>query len=234
MSNSPNITPEIPQLGPMRVQVRKHALMNEISTRPSRRWWRVAVPATGLAAAAVAATVLWAPTNPSAYASWTAEPRAPGKEETQSAVDECRNRITKLSEHAEGGGRPPTEAMLVDQRGDLTLVLLAGPETSATCLKTPVYTMWGMGHAVQPGETRIRVIGSGKFDAGGEPARVLTGQVAPGVARARVDTTDGRQVTATISNGWIGAWWPSDADATSVTLFDGAGNVVGTVTPESR
>lgn len=229
-----NITPEVPQLDPMRVQVRKHALMNEISTRPSRRGWRVAVPAIALAAAAVAAAVLWTPTNPSAYASWTAEPRAPGKEESQSAVDECRNRIGKLSKLDEGGWQAPAEATLVDQRGNITLVLLVGPKSSAACLKTPVYTMWGMGQALPPGETRIRVIGNAKFDAGGEPARALTGQVAAGVARARVDTTDGRQVVATVSNGWIGAWWPSDADATSVTLFDDAGNVVGTVRPEVR
>ncbi len=89
-----NITPDIPQLDPMRLQVRKHVLLNEISARPSGRWWRLAVPATVLAAAAVTATVLWPVSNPSAYASWTAEPRAPGPD-ADTAIAGCRERLAE-------------------------------------------------------------------------------------------------------------------------------------------
>ena len=54
-----NITPEIPRLDPVRVQVRRHALMNEINRKPARRGWRLAVPATGLAAAVTIGAVWW-------------------------------------------------------------------------------------------------------------------------------------------------------------------------------
>lgn len=237
------ITPDIPQLDPMRVQVRKHALLNEIDEKPRRGWWRLAVPATVLAAGVVAGTVLWTPANPSAYASWTAEPRAPGPG-ADTVVARCRELIAEFSARHNDPDWPaePTDLTIVDQRGDLTLVLFTGPESDKSCLGTPK----GMEMAGGGGSRNGRPpLGSAKFsleglqasnpDPGhGELRRSLLGRVSADVAKARITTEDGKKVTATLGNGWMVAWWPTAAKATSVTLYDGEGNVIGTESAEFK
>ncbi|MFJ5990523.1 hypothetical protein [Lentzea sp. NPDC092896] len=237
------IKPDIPQMDPMRLQVRKHALVNEISTKPSRRWWRLAVPVTVLTAAVVVGTVLWTPTNPSAYASWTAEPRAPGPE-VDGLIAACREEIAR---HDEARRRDfpnwpaaPADVSIVDQRGDLTLVVFTGPQSDQQCLGTPK----GMEMQGGGGDPKGRPpLGQAKFSleglqlsnpepGRGEPRRTLLGRVSPDVVKARVETEDGRKVTATLGNGWMVAWWPALAKATSVTLYDAEGEVVGTASAE--
>ncbi|MFS8099401.1 hypothetical protein LFM09_19955 [Lentzea alba] len=234
-----NITPEIPQLDPLRVQVRKHALMNEIGTRPSRKWWRIAVPATGLAAAVAIGTLLWPAANPSAFASWTAEPRAPGPDSVL-ASDDCRTtfgKILKPNPDALESGIPPkpapTEQTLVDQRGNVVLTVLTGPETMGYCLEGPEYRTIGLSE-LSLGETWFTATLAGRTVEAAANARVLTGHVGPEVRRVRVDTADGRQVTTTLDRGWVAAWWPSAAEASLITLYDEAGHVLGTQVPTNR
>jgi hypothetical protein len=234
------IKPEIPQLDPMRVQVRKHALLNEISTKPSRRWWRVAVPATGLAAAAAIGALVWPVSTPSAFASWTAEPRAPGAE-AFAAADRCRERFDNLldpeqEQAARESGIPvqpmPADTALVDQRGNITLVVLTDPRSVGYCLTAGDYAMIGMGGP--EGDERFLATATGRGADEMEPARVLLGHVGPEVRGVRVDTADGRQVTATLDQGWVAAWWPSRAEAARVTLLDVNGNTLRTAVPENR
>ncbi|NGY61173.1 hypothetical protein G7043_19775 [Lentzea sp. NEAU-D13] len=242
MSNTPGVTPEIPQLDPMRVQVRKHAMLNAIEEEPRRRWWRIAVPASVLAAAVVATTVLWTPTNPSAYASWTAEPRAPGPG-ADSVVEKCRKLIAE-SPTADMPDWPetPTDLTIVDQRGDLTMVLFTGPESEQSCLGSPKgIEMAGGGGSPNGrpplGSARFRMgsLGTSDPDPGqGEPRRTLVAEVGAEVAKARVSTDDGKQVTATVDNGWMVAWWPTKAKAISVTLYNSAGEVIGTESAEIK
>lgn len=232
-----NITPEIPQLDPLRVQVRKHALLNEISAKPSRRWWRFAVPATALVAAVVTTLVLWTPTNPNAYASWTAEPRAPGAD-TETAIARCREMIKETGER--GRGLPdhpamPTDVSVADQRGSMTLVLFTGPEATMQCMHTPHGTgMTGGGTSKgldRLGDKLFLAQGGASMRSdrdGSNPMRVYDAMVSPKVGKVVVHTEDGLKVTATIGNGWLLAWWPSRGDATSVTLYDQAGNELGT------
>jgi hypothetical protein len=240
-----NITPDIPRLDPMRVQVRKHALLNAIEEKPRRRWWRIAVPATVLTAAAIATTVLWTPTTPSAYASWTAEPRAPGPDVDRMIAD-CREKLVQhdrnIRSEIPNWPAAPTEVSVVDQRGDLTMVLFTGPESDMSCLISPKgFEMGGGGGSPggRPplGSARFRTQGLGASDPDpgqGEPRRTLIAQVGPDVAKARINTEDGRQVTATLGNGWLVAWWPTKAKATTVTLYDRAGGVLGTDSAEIK
>ncbi|MEU0883583.1 hypothetical protein ABZ345_33685 [Lentzea sp. NPDC005914] len=242
--NPGNITPEIPQLDPGRVQVRKHALLNALEEKPRRRWWRVVVPASALAAAAVVTTVLWTPANPSAYASWTAEPRAPGPA-ADAVVAQCRQMITQNSGFHGNDPTwpdPPTDLTIVDQRGDLTLVLFTGPEMQESCLGTPkgIETAGGGGDPrgrppLGSDLFRLQSLVSSNPDPGeGEPRRTLVAEVGSAVAKARVSTEDGKQVTATIANGWMVAWWPTAAKPLSVTLYDGGGDVIGTESAEIK
>lgn len=231
------ITPEIPQLDPKSIQVRKHALLNEISAKPSRRWWRLAVPATVLAAAAVTATVLWPVSNPSAYASWTAEPRAPGPD-ADTVVAECRARMEE-SEKTRRKYMPnfpamPTEVSVVDQRGDLTQVVFTGPEAVHTCLRSDdgLQASGGGGGIVPLGSDRYRAMSYGKDGGNGganDHKRTLTARVSAEVGKVRVTTHDGRHVIATIGkDGWLVAWWPGESDVNTVTLYDKAGKELGT------
>jgi hypothetical protein len=241
-----NITPDIPQLDPLRVQVREHALLNAIEERPRRRWWRIAVPATVLAAAAVATTVLWTPTNPSAYASWTAEPRAPGPN-ADNLIATCREKLAESDRRARldfpDWPPMPTEVSVVDQRGDLTLVLFTGPQSDHTCLISPKGVESGGGgggdRVPRPplGSKRFRMGGLSASDPDpgqGEPRRTLIAEIGPDVAKARVNTEDGKQVAATLGKGWMVAWWPTRAKAVTVTLYGRGGEVLGTESAEIK
>lgn len=237
------ITPDIPQLDPMRVQVRKHALLNEISAKPSRRWWRFAVPATALVAAVVTTLVLWTPTNPNAYASWTAEPRAPGAD-TEAAIAECQEMIKETGTRSTSlpdWPAMPTEISVVDQRGSMTLVLFTGPQAEMQCFHTPNgpgLTGGGTAKGLEPlGDRLFGSLGGASMHSdrdGGNPMRVYSAMVSEKVGKVVVHTEDGLKVTATIGKGWMLAWWPSRGDATSVTLYDHQGNVLGTESTRVR
>ncbi|MGW4215056.1 hypothetical protein ACWEIJ_44270 [Lentzea sp. NPDC004789] len=231
-----NISPDIPQLDPMRLQVRKHALVNEISAKPSRRWWRFTVPATALVAAVVTTLVLWTPTNPSAYASWTAEPRAPGPD-VDAMIADCREQLAKADRNTRtyfpNWPATPTEVSVIDQRGDLTLIVFTGPEAVHDCLRGRKGSYGGGGGGIAPlGADRYRAMTYGAETgdgAGQESRRTLIARASPEVARVRVNTEDGRHVAATLGkDGWLAAWWPGEADVTTVTLYDRAGHELGT------
>ncbi|PWK82205.1 hypothetical protein C8D88_11473 [Lentzea atacamensis] len=230
------ITPEIPQLDPLRLQIRKHALLNEISSKPSRRWWRFTVPATALVAAVAVTLVLWTPTNQDAYASWTAEPRAPG--DLAPVLADCTKTLDRHDAQGEGN-RPnwpaPREVSVVDQRGDLTMVLFTGPQSEMLCLRTPKgVAMSGHGNATgrEPLGDRLFADFAGQMGMTDVNTRnsmsVLTGRVSPKVGKVVIGTEDGLEVTATVGNGWVVAWWPSLGKPKHVRLYDEAGGVLQT------
>jgi hypothetical protein len=232
-----NITPDIPQLDPMRLQVRKHALLNEISARPSRRWWRFAVPSTALVAAVAVALVLWTPTNQDASASWTAEPRAPG--DLAPMIAACGRTLDQMDAERGLEGRPvwpaPREVAVTDQRGDLTMVLFTDPRSDMLCWGTPNGVgMGGRGGAEEREPLGDRLfadfapqIGMTEVDSG-TSTTVLTGRVSPKVGKVVIGTEDGLEVTASIGNGWVVAWWPSSGKQKYVKLYDEAGSLLET------
>lgn len=230
------ITPDIPQLDPMRLQVRKHALLNEISSKPSRRWWRFTVPATALVAAVAVALVLWTPTNQDAYASWTPEPRAPG--DMAPVLADCGR---PLDEHDADRGTngpswpAPRDVAVVDQRGDLTMVLFTGPQSEMLCLRTPTGVgMTGRGYTTGREPLGDRLFADFAEQMGmhnienDSKMNVLTGRVSPKVGKVVVGTEDGLEVTATVDHGWVVVWWPSLGKPKDVRLYDEAGAVLQT------
>lgn len=233
-----NITPDVPAMDPLRLQVRKHALLNEVGTKPSRRWWRVAVPATTLVAAAAAAMVLWTPTNPNASASWSAEPRAPGAD-TDAAVAECRQAIEDGDRREKPADFPaaPTEVSVVDQRGIMTLALFTGPQSELICrhVQGGHVSLSGSGRAegLEPlGDRLFRSYGASLHSErdGSDAMRIFSGRVSPSVGKALIETEDGLKVTSTIGDGWLIAWWPGKGDPTVVRLYDRDGAELGTET----
>lgn len=222
-----NITPEIPQLDPVRVQARKHALLEEIDKKPARLGWRVAVPATGLAAAVASGVAFWPmgqPTEPSVLVS--PPPEQHQRPDWPIELDRrCSNSATT---HA---GVGPLESAAATGGGSVTLIMRTGPESMWYCMfegKTEVNDGgFGKGEDTKPTTYR-------KNPVEGKPVRLAAGRTRPEAASVRIDTADHREVTATIHQGWMIAWWPSEAEATLITQFDDRGHVLETVVPENR
>jgi hypothetical protein len=213
-----NIKPEIPQLDPVRVQARKHALLNEIGQQPARRGWRLAVPATALAAAVVIGAVWWM------------SPTSPGLTDA-AAVDRCRTALAALRMPWPGPGE--VNSSVVDRRGDVVLVLLTGPETMWFC-------MFDGESWINDGESPRGSSPNAGFVAyqgdaiGGRPTGMAYGRVRPDARTAGLETSDGRKVPVLLDKGWAVTWWPSEAEARLVTLYDEAGHVLETFVPENR
>lgn len=231
-----NITPDIPQLDPMRLQVRRHALLNEISQKPSRRWWRFTVPATALVAAVAVTLVLWTPTNQDASAAWTAEPRAPG--DLGPVFADCGRTLDRhdAERGVNGPDWPaPRDVAVVDQRADMTMVQYIGPQSEMLCLRTPTGVGTnGRGNLQDQEPLGDRLFADfapsvGMYDVDGRNAMtVLTGRVSRAVGKVVISTEDGLQVTATIGNGRVLAWWPSLGKPKDVRLSDETGVVLQT------
>ncbi|WP_394613247.1 hypothetical protein JNUCC0626_25265 [Lentzea sp. JNUCC 0626] len=231
-----NITPEIPQLDPLRLQTRKHALLNEIDAKPSRRWWRFTVPATVLVAAVAVTLLLWTPTNQDA-AAWSAEPRAPG--DLGPMIAACTKSLDRMDADRAAGGLPvwpgPRELAVTDQRGAMTMLVFAAPQSEALCYGTPQgvgLNAHGEVEEREPLGDRLFAdfapqVGITEVDTG-TSTTVLTGRVSPKVGKAIVVTEDGMEVTASLGNGWIVTWWPSLGKPQQVRLYDVAGTLLQT------
>ncbi|MFD4639434.1 hypothetical protein ACFWN2_19110 [Lentzea sp. NPDC058436] len=231
-----NITPDVPQMDPTRLQARKHALLNEIDSKPSRRWWRFAVPATALVAAVSVTLVLWTPTNQDASAAWTAEPRAPG--DLAPVFADCAKTLDRHDAQRGTNGPDwpaPRDVAVVDQRGDMTMVQYVGPQSEMLCLWTPKGVgMNGSGNLQGQEPLGDRLFADflpsvGIHDGGSRNAMtVLTGRVSRAVGKVVIRTEDGLEVTATIGNGRVVAWWPSLGKPKDVKLYDEANVVLQT------
>lgn len=225
------ITPDVPTMNPTRLQARRHALVAEVvgkTETPMRRKFalRFALPAVAVVTAVAAAVVLLIP-EPSAYASWTAEPQSTSPAIAASSVEDCRARIAEMPTASQF--TMPTDGVLTEQRGEITTVVLASKDSFGVCLRTPHQTLTGIGDTVDLGADSMQVVALPGMRSGNEPARVFLARVSPVVSTARIDTTDGRHVTATVNQGWCVAWWPSGADASRITLNDQAGNLIESI-----
>ncbi|GLY49037.1 hypothetical protein [Lentzea sp. NBRC 102530] len=227
---------QIPQLDPLRLQARKHALLNEISVKPSRRWWRFTVPATALIAAVAVTLVLWTPTNQDA-AAWSAEPKAPS--DLGPMITACTKTLDRHDAERGVDGQPvwpaPREAAVTDQRGDMTMVVFTGPQSEALCYGTPP----AVGMNAHGGFEEREPLGDRPFADfapqigvpdvnSGTRTTILTGRVSPQVGKAVIVTEDGLDVTASLGNGWVVTWWPSLGKPTEVRLYDVAGTLLQT------
>lgn len=192
------------------------------------------MPATVLVAAGAVTLVLWTPTNPDAYASWTAEPRAPG--DLGPALADCGKTLAQhdADRGTNGPDWPaPREVSVVDWRGDMTMVLYTGPQSESLCMRTPTGVSMS-GHENVKGREPLgdRLFADfapqmGMTDVdGSNSTKILTGRVSPKVGKVVISTEDGLEVTATTDNGWVVAWWPSLGNPEHVRLYDQAGSVL--------
>jgi hypothetical protein len=116
--------------------------------------------------------------------------------------------------------------LLQDRRTPQTAAFLfAGPKTFGSCLITAAGGMssGGSGPALHPMDGKLSVDDNGAGGVGESSVRQLGGRVAPDAAQVRIVLTDGREVVASLGNGYWLAWWPDTARADHVVALDAAG-----------
>lgn len=198
-----------------------------------RRRRRATAWVTPLAAAAAAVTWFAWPGHPgtgggsgAAFASWTAVP-APLDPTTRAAADgACHDSLRATISGGDDGGHPPTtdptamRTVLAERRGGVLLVQLAGPDGSdwrcyldAASPGDVVATGGGLStdEAAPPaplGPAQIDVPGGGSFTQGARTFASVSGRVGSAVRAVTVHGA-GQDVTATVSGGYMAAWWPA-------------------------
>lgn len=197
--------------------------------RSWRRWAGAAVAVAAGAALILAGTLFWA--GPGASPAWAAEP----DQLTGAALQSARSHCDSALQGVHGLGMPQTvSAVVAEQRGATSSVLIASPTSLGVCIGTTNARLSGIVQLspLKPGTT-LSVDGQPGVMNGESPTRVVVGRVS-GVARTvTVVTTDGRRVTASVQSGYYLAWWPSGADAVSIKAVDVHGSLIGQVAPEA-
>jgi hypothetical protein len=195
-------------------------------------------------AGTVVAVVLLGGAQP-AFAGWTASPTTPTGAQSSAAGESCQSSLASspLAQQA-GGGTWQPEA--TDVRGPFTVSSYENNGVDATCFTGPGFTVVNASSGNEHSAS-VSVSRSGPSDGstGGQSAASIStlsggdieqlsvahltssadgdytlvdGQVSPAVTGVTLIETDGTSVVATVANGWVLAWWPSDGGVASATV----------------
>lgn len=204
----------------------------------------------GATGAGVAIAVVLTGATP-AFAGWTSAPRQASAAETAGASSTCETELPPTPGGDPGGWTP----VVTDVRGPFTLVVFEDGAASATCLTGPDVTSvsssagWSMSASavgvsgVQAGQgassasslaypagSGIEQLSQAHLDSTGQGAyTVVDGQVASDVTGVTLDE-DGTDVETTTADGWLVAWWPGDAEATSAAITTPSGTTTQSLT----
>jgi len=201
-------------------QIRDHRLLS----------WRIApIPAALLAVAVLVVAQLSA-----SPAAWAAVPQRLDAAATTALGTACAARIEQKHFPI---AVARAVATLAEARGSSTAVLLSSPLQVQICLEGATSHFLGV-YDVAPlaaGAAGVVDAVAGSRD-GGEPVRVIFGQVAADTDTVAVKTADGRSVIGSVSSSgtmaYFLAWWPSHADAISVTVTTSAGATESLFVPD--
>lgn len=144
-----------------------------------------------------------------------------------------------ITERACEATAPGATPILHDLRGaGVDILLFVGPGTGAFCETEPddagIIRATADGRlngprsvAPRPGEVTVETQGT-RSSLVGEGRSSIFGRTGLGVGRVRIHLEDGREVTATVANGWFAAWWPGEVYAKSISVDDAFGLPFGT------
>lgn len=201
-----------------------------VARRRRRRVTRLAVPL--LAAASVGAWFAW-PGHPgtgtgsgAAFASWTSTPSPVDARTRDLAEKGCRASLDDTIDHLKDATPPsnvdPASMRLVvaERRGAIVFLHLAGPDGSTQdCYSSTEAPgdILGSGGGLATSQSappralaadQIEIAEGSGFSSGSSAYSAATGRVGSAV-RAVVVHSAGRTATATVSNGYVAAWWPA-------------------------
>ena len=213
--------------------------------------------AVGVAAAGTALVVALGGAAP-AYAGWSAAPAAASSSPSSQADQSCLGALSSDQPAGGELGSGPWQPLLTDVRGPFTVALYQNDSAYMGCFTSSSFTQVtqvnsdgdasngvlkvsgfssGSGSPSQ-GLSTVTVGGTTSGDlqnvvqshlsTADGPYTLVDGRVASGVTGVTLVLDDGQDVVVTVADGWLLAWWPSDAAASSSQVTNASGT-----TPET-
>ena len=208
--------------------------------------------AVGAAAAGTALVVALGGAAP-AYAGWSAAPTAASSSPSSQADQSCLGALSSDQPAVGEVGSGPWQPLLTDVRGPFTVALYQNDSAYMGCFTGSSFTqVTQVSSAGDTSNGVLKVSGSGSGSGGSSqglstvtvggttsgdlqnvvqshlstadgPYTLVDGRVASGVTGVTLVLDNGQDVVATVADGWLLAWWPSDAAATSAQVTDASG-----------
>ena len=217
--------------------------------------------AVGAAAAGTALVVALGGAAP-AYAGWSAAPTAASSSPSSQADQSCLGALSSDQPGAGQLGSGPWQPLLTDVRGPFTVALYQNDSAYIGCFTSSSFTQ--VTQVSSDGDTSngvVRVSGSGSsgpsqslstvtvgsttsgdlqnvvqshLSTADGPYTLVDGRVASGVTGVTLVLDNGQDVVATVADGWLLAWWPSDAAATSSQVTNASGTTSETLVSSTK
>ncbi|WP_286961316.1 MULTISPECIES: hypothetical protein [Arsenicicoccus] len=196
---------------------------------PTRRTRRRRAVLLAVGAAAAASLTFVAPAlrgSDSATAGWSPTPDATNAVRDSESAQQCHFWVSQ-----NGSDRIPSTVVLTERRGDWVLALLTTSKGPVTCLHDQRWHREASGGLAgpmalpaPPSSTGIVLTraGASARDDGDPIVREVAGRVLPDVTRVVVHTAARGDVTATVVDGWVVAWWPGEPMGSDVKDADGS------------
>ncbi len=219
--------------------------------------------AVGAAAAGTALVVALGGAAP-AYAGWSAAPTAALSSPSSQADQSCLGALSSDQPAGGELGSGPWQPLLTDVRGPFTVALYQNDSAYMGCFTSSSFTQVtqvssdggtsngvlkvsgsgsGSGSPAQ-GLSTVTVGGTTSGDlqnvvqshlsTADGPYTLVDGRVATGVTGVTVVLDNGQDVVATVADGWLLAWWPSDAAATSSQVTNASGTTSETLVSSTK
>ena len=187
-----------------------------------------------------------------AYAGWSAAPTAAPSSPSSQADQSCLGALPIDQPGGGEVGSGPWQPLLTDVRGPFTVALYQNDSAYMGCFTSSSFTQVTQVSSdgdASNGVLKVSGVASGSPSQGlstvtvggttsGDlqnvvqshlstadgPYTLVDGRVASGVTGVTLVLDSGQDVVATVADGWLLAWWPSDAAVTSSLVT----NVTGT------
>ena len=197
---------------------------------------RLTIGAFGAASAVavVVSVLMLGGSATAAFAGWSATPSYPTAEQTAATQTGCQPSLPDAL--AQGSW----SQVATDVRGPYTMAVYESGTTLASCLIGPSFTsvqaesltsdsnMVSAGQGPAPASPTGSLLSGGDIEqllvshesqAGNGPYTVAEGRFGDQtVSAVTLVLSDGEDVTATIGNGWLVAWWPGGEDVTAAKI----------------
>jgi hypothetical protein len=194
--------------------------------RGSRR--RLLVGVSGVAVASVAgvlaAVLSLAGGASTAFAGWTPQPTKPTAAQLATTKAYC---ASKVPWH----GLP---LKLVDARGPFTFIVYSDGTQNDFCTTGPAFqnaSGWQTSSPMTVPAGQLFLWTDHVTADSGQPYGTMIAEAGADVTAVNVTLDNGDQVTATIENGWVAAWWPGAYHVASAQLTTPSGTRTQTFAP---